>query len=172
MTEVTDGPKPSWPESAASLAHTADWYGAPDTRLQWMADFADSLDVGIGITLVVPGGTISGAVISGQEFFKRTAEMFREQACPDDNPDSIGEQLAKSFFDFAAEQMDQNVKEMSEAFDKGERDEPRWPMVRQIHLQDARFSVPGQNHISLGYTRVLLSQVIAWSCGQRWVGEL
>lgn len=138
-----------------------------------MADTADSLGVGIGITLVVPGGTISGTVISAQQFFKSTAAEFREHVADvDDKKNSeVGELLAESFFDFAAEQIAEDVKEKREAFEKGERKEPRWPMLRHIHLEDARFSVPGQGHVKLGFNRVLLSQVISWSLGQRWVGE-
>src|SRR2546421_3760125 len=83
MTEVTDAPKSGYPESAADLVHTRDWFAAPDHRLQWMADTADSVEVGIGITLVVPGGVISGSIISGQKFFKDTAEAFRVVASDD-----------------------------------------------------------------------------------------
>ena len=171
MTEVTDAPKSGYPESAADLVHTRDWFAAPDHRLQWMADTADSVEVGIGITLVVPGGVISGSIISGQKFFKDTAEAFRVVAS-DDEQEGVREQLAQSFFDFAAEAIDKDVNDTRAAFEKGDRDEPRWPAVRQIHLEDARFSVPGQQfNFPLGYTRVLLSQVIAWTCGQRWVGN-
>lgn len=172
MTEVADTPKPSagWPDSAADLNHTSDWYTAPDSRLQWMADTADTTTAGIGITLIASGGVISGTVISGQVFFEKTAESFRADAKADE-PDGVREQLAESFFDFPAEQIAKHVKETSEAFEKGERDEPRWPLVRFIHLQDARFSVPGQeHHFPLGYTRVQLSQVVGWTCGARWVG--
>lgn len=170
MTEIEDAPKSGWPESAENLTHTADWYGAPDTRLRWMADTADMFDVGIGVTLVVAGGTISGTVISGEQFFKSTAEEFRAGIAGGEQ-EALGERLAESFFDFAAEQVAQDVKETAEAFKNGERTEPRWPMVRHIHLQNARLSTPGQNHIKMGFTRVLLSQVIAWSMGERWVGK-
>jgi histone acetyltransferase (RNA polymerase elongator complex component) len=168
--ESGDAQTSGWPDSAEDLTHTADWYGSPDTRLRWMADTADTLEVGIGITLVVPGGTISGNVISAQRFFKSTAEQFRAGIEGNDEH-GLGETLAESFFDKAAEQIEEDVKEKSEAFDKGERKEPRWPMVRHIHLEDARFSVPGQNHIKLELTRVLLSQVVAWSIGAKWWGE-
>jgi hypothetical protein len=171
--EVSEAPKARWPESMAELVHTGDWYGAPDPRLQWMSDFADTANAGIGITLVVSGGVISGTVVSGEEFFKITAEAFRKDTCDDDgNPNSTAEALAESFFDFPAEQIAKDVKEIGEAFDKGERDEPRWPSVRYVHLKDARFSVPGQSvNFPLGYTRILLSQVVGWTCGQRWVSD-
>ena len=160
-----------WPDSAASLVHTGDWYTAPDTRLQWMADFADATSAGIGITLIVSGGVISGTIISAQQFFEKTAELFRDDA-KDDEPEGLRESLAQSFFDFPAEQIAQDVKETSEAFEKGERDEPRWPLVRFIHLQEARFSIPGQQHnFPLGLARVQLSQVVGWVSGARWTGS-
>lgn len=171
MTEIDEAAPKSggWPESSAGLVHTADWYGAPDSRLQWMADTADYCNAGIGITLVVPGGTISGTLISAGKFFEATAAEFRE-ALGDDLNES-GEALAHSFFDVPAEIDAEYTKKINDAFHNGERDEPRWPMLRHIHLQDARFSVPGQEFIPLGNLRVLLSQVIAWTVGQRWVSR-
>lgn len=169
VTPETEQQKSGWPDTAESLAHTADWYGAPDTRLQWMSDTADACEAGIGITLVVPGGVLSGTVVSAPEFFKQTAEKFRSGIGAEKQ--RIGNQLAESFFDAAAEMAEKEIEETNEAFRKGERSEPRWPMVRYIHLKDARMSAPGQNNIKLDYTRVLLSQVAAWSMGQRWWGD-
>jgi hypothetical protein len=135
-----------------------------------MADIADTLNVGIGITLVVPGGIMSGTVIGAKSFFESTAAQFRERVA-DNDEHNLGDTLAKSFFDSPGEQIEKEIKETAEAFERGERDEPRWPMVRQIHLKDARFSIPGQNHVKFDYTRVLLSQVISWSIGTQWWGE-
>jgi hypothetical protein len=174
MTELSDKPTAptGWPDSAANLVHTGDWYGAPDARLQWMADTADTFNIGVGITLVVPGGTISGVLVSAQEFFTTSGETFRGNFPDDPESHDAFEALAKSFFDVPAEMIAREVKDCGDAFEKGEREEPRWPLVRHIHLRDARFSVPGQQyHLPLGHTRILLSQVVAWVLGQRWCGE-
>lgn len=170
MTETDNTPKSSWPESAENLTHTRDWFGAPDPRLQWMADMADTTTAGIGITLVIAGGVLSGTVISGPEFFKKSGEQFRS-GFDEEDANEIGEQLAESFYDIPVDQMKAEIKELSAAFEKGERSEPRWPLVRHIHLQEARLSIPGQGHMELNYTRVLLSQVIAWSTGTRSWGN-
>jgi hypothetical protein len=44
-------------------------------------------------------------------------------------------------------------------------------MLRHLHLRDAYFTAPGQKSISLGHTRVLLTQVAAWSVGARTVSR-
>jgi len=161
------------PETTRDLQQTADWFGSPDGQLQRMSQWVNQMEQGIGITLVVAGGAISGTLISAREFYASSSTHFQESV--DENGDEkqskAAADYAEFFFDepakFSAEQVEKN----NTAFKEGKLTEPPYMMVRYLHLKDARYSVPGQSHLPLGYTRVLLSQVAAWSVGQTWASS-
>jgi hypothetical protein len=77
IINMAEEPKSNLPESHEDLTYTSDWHGAPDAVLAEMADFADGAKAGVGVTLVIPGGVLSGTIESAQEFFARIAEPFR-----------------------------------------------------------------------------------------------
>ncbi len=79
--------------------------------------------------------------------------------------------FADFFFDQPAQAMKDQVAADEEAFKAGKLTEPRYFMQRYMHLKDAKFTGGGlSSSIELRHTRVLLSQVTAWSVGQCYVG--
>jgi hypothetical protein len=112
---------------------------------------------------------ISGAVESAQDYFAATAEGLRTSVAQHGDDDKIkaADAFARSFFDNPAKRIDEQVEKDRIAFDKGEIPTPRWPMARYTHLANAHFTAPGQYAFELGHTRVLLSQVVGWTSGER-----
>ena len=160
---------PRIPERLEDLTHTTDWHGAPDVTLASMSDFADSASAGVDVTLIVPGGLLSGVIESAQAYFTATASDLRQGVAQhgDEEQNKIADGYAGTFFDNAAKGVAARVEQDKAAFDKGEIPTPRWPLTRYIHLSNAHFSVPGQFAFELGHVRVLLSQVIGWTIGEK-----
>ena len=162
------------PALPADLTHTSDWHSSPDYHLQWLADHADRWGNGIALTLVVSGGLISGTVESKHAYLRGSAEKIREfDDDGDENIQKAIESFAKDMFDGPAQIAEDQQREALEALKDlkdGEDTTPstveRTLMYRQIHLSDAWFVPGGAPSISLGHTRVLLSQVSAWSVGR------
>lgn len=173
-----DAPAPEWdlsgmPTNTRDLQQSTDWYGAPDSQLQRMSQWANQMEEGIGITLVVPGGALSGTVVSTREFYTGIAADLRTKIDERGDPaeSKTADAFAEFFFDQPAKAAAEQVGKDDQAFQDGSLIEPVYMMARYIHLKDARYSVPGQSNLALDYTRVLLSQVVAWSLGQRWSGQ-
>jgi len=157
------------PQSLEELTHTIDWHGAPDRVLARMADFADSAKAGIDVTLIVPGGMISGVIESAQQYFEAIGSRLRQGVAQyeDEEKNKIADDYVHLFFDSTVKLVDDQVEQDKVAFDRGEVPPPRWPLARFIHLADAHFSVPGQHAFELGHVRLLLSQVIGWTGGEK-----
>jgi hypothetical protein len=85
----------------------------------------------------------------------------------DEEKDKIADDYARLFFDSTVKLVDDQVEQDKVAFDRGEVPPPRWPLARFIHLANAHFSVPGQYAFELGHVRLLLSQVIGWTGGEK-----
>ncbi|MFA4083456.1 hypothetical protein ONA92_17305 [Mycobacteroides salmoniphilum] len=173
-----DVPAPEWdlsgiPTNTRDLQQSTDWYGAPDSQLQRMSQWANQMEEGIGITLVVPGGALSGTVVSAREFYTGVAAALRGTIDEkgDEAQSKLADAFAEFFFDQPAKAAAEQVDKDDQAFKDGGLIEPIYMMARYIHLKDALHSVPGQSDFPLDYTRVLLSQVVAWSIGQRWSGQ-
>ncbi|GLB83486.1 hypothetical protein [Mycobacterium kiyosense] len=161
------------PDNTRDLQDTADWYGRPDTFLQRMSQYANDIQQGIGITLVVPGGVVSGTVIGAAQFFTELSSRFRDAIAEHgvDAETKMADDFADFFFDQPAKAMADEVVADREAFRAGKLIEPRYFMHRHLHLKDAAFTGGGSpTSFHLGYTRVLLSQVAAWSVGTHYVG--
>jgi hypothetical protein len=151
------------------LAYTCDWHRAPDSVLARMAEFADAAKAGTAVTLIIPGGMISGTIESTQQYFEATAAGLRQAVAEqgDEQQDKLADDYASLFFDNAAKVVADQVEQDNAAFDKGEIPAPRWPLARYMHLANAHFTVPGQYAFALGHVRLLMSQVIGWTGGEK-----
>jgi hypothetical protein len=160
------------PENTRDLQPTADWFALPDISLQRMATWADSMGQGTVVTLVVPGGLISGTVESASDYFTGMSRQFQDSIAElgDEKKNGVAKEFAEFFFDEPAKVYADKVEADTEAFKSGKLIEPRYLMARQLHLKDAYYTVPGQTSVPLGRTRVLLSQVAAWSVGGHTFG--
>lgn len=132
-----------------------------------MSDFADGASAGVGVTLIIPGGVLSGVIISAQDYFATVAARFREAAADDDDEQKIkiANEYARMFYDEPAQRVQERVDGDRASFKAGTVPPPRWPLARYIHLRDADFIVPGGPALQLGLTRVLLSQIVGWTPG-------
>jgi hypothetical protein len=163
------------PQTLADLSPTRDHHGAPDSTLQRMADWADRSGHGLSLslTLVVSGGLICGVVESAREFFSSISqELLQDVAGQGDQYEEVVKRLAQLFFDDTAQALGDELKAELDALERGETLTPgtglsRTLMGRYLYLKDAQFTAPGYESIPLGHTRVLLSQVAAWSVSAR-----
>ena len=162
------------PEIPADLTHTTDWHQSPDYHLQWMADTACRWGDGIALTLVVPGGLITGTIESKHAFLRGCADNIREfDAEGNERVQKAIDQFADDMFDAWAQIEEDRQREAVEALNNlkdGEDSTPatmeRTSMHRHICLMDAYWIPGGSPAIALGHTRVLLSQISAWSVGR------
>jgi hypothetical protein len=162
------------PELPADLTHTRDWHSSPDYHLQWLADHADRWGTGIALTLVVSGGLISGTVESRHAYLRGSAETIREfDDEGDENVEKLIELFATDMFEAPAQIAEdqqreavEKLKDLKEGEDTTPSTVERIVMYRHIHLRDAYWIPGGAPAIPLGHTRVLLSQVSAWSVGR------
>jgi hypothetical protein len=145
------------PQIPADLDYTSDWYRVPDPALQDIASRAMDEGQGVWVTLVVSGALIGGLVESGREFFTSITQQHHD-----------GQELA-DLFDPAASSPPELIRwerqRERETFESYDSTAPSSKLLRYLHLRDAIYAVPGQLAISLGHTRILLSQVSAWSVG-------
>jgi hypothetical protein len=125
--------------------------------LQDLACLAIDEGRAISVTLVVSGGVIGGTVESGREVSARTAEELH------------GSHGLSELFDPAAGPIPALTRwereRERETFGSYDSTAPSSRLLRYLHLRDATYAVPGQLPISLGHTRVLLSQLSAWTVG-------
>lgn len=169
------GDQYAFPQIPADLTHTDDWHLSPDYHLQWLADHADRWGDGIALTLVVPGGLVSGTVESKHAFLRGSAQAVRDKidAGGDENTQRIIDNFAEQMFDVPAQMVEEQQRQAIEALKDLKDDEDTTPstvertlMYRMMHLSDAFWHPGAALPIALGHTRVLLSQVTAWSIGR------
>lgn len=152
------------PELPADLTHTSDWHNSPDMILQGLADWAHQLGLGFALTLVVPGGLLSGVPEPQQAFLRGVAARAREIA-EEIGADAVKvvEALAPGHFDGPADTTEAKLKAEAEAAPTGQDEafaalSNRQMMIRHLHLSDSVWHPPGQQPVPLGHTRVLLSK--------------
>ncbi|RMB70610.1 hypothetical protein AYK61_25475 [Rhodococcus sp. SBT000017] len=140
------------------LTNVDDWSTHPDFTLQLMANFANRARAGLGLTLVLSGTVMSGVVVSVEDFYQWGSDRQTEDIDgSDDSQQKVRAMFAEAFFDT-------QVAEHRRARETGEITDPQ--RTRHIHLKDAKVFTPGQVHgIELGWTRVLLAHVNAWTVG-------
>lgn len=164
-------PHPHIPQTLADLTDTSDWHSSPDWTLQRMADWAERVGEGISLTLVTNGGLISGLVITPSDFFRRLSAQFLEKVEKTDPPENleVARQYVKLHFTDQARALDVGLAKEARAVEYGDKPASEYldrvAMRKHIHLRDAWYHAPNQPSIGLGHTRVLLSQVSAWSVG-------
>ena len=167
------------PQTITDLSTTRHHHGAPDSTLQRMADWADrsGQELSLSLTLVVSGGWISGVVESAREFFTSIShELLQDVPGEAEQYELVAKRLAQLFFDDTAQTLGDELKAELDALERGETPTPgtglsRTLMGRYLYLKDAQFTALGHESIPLGHTRVLVSQVAAWSVGARTISN-
>jgi hypothetical protein len=122
------------PDQYTDLTNTHDWHAAPDWQLQSLADWANQVGEGITLTLVVPGGLLSGVGESQQAFLRGTADKTRVIAAESGKGDEVTQavnRLADTFFENPAELIEAKLKTEAEADReaeaRGDDDDTGWP---------------------------------------------
>jgi hypothetical protein len=169
-----DQPKPArgvLPERLEELQHVADWFNQPDSMLQTLADVANAggSAAGMGITLYLPSGVMSGFIQSAQDFYRAIADQYRNAVADNADDGEVPEwasDFARMFFEERATRVDEGIDEDSQAFKNDGTKTTRWAMTQALHLKDAHHIAPGQAESSIGHTRVNLNQIAAWHLGQ------
>ncbi|MDJ0010369.1 hypothetical protein, partial [Gordonia alkanivorans] len=146
------------------LQKTTDWFTAPDIHLQGFADFANRARAGFGITLFTAAGTIVGTVIAAEEFFFALAKLQREgaQDIEDEGIRGVAESMARTNFELPAEQLREARENSDDEDDAAIVNQEQ--LTRHIHLQGAVI-FQGPTRHDVGFMRVQLSQVVAWTLG-------
>jgi hypothetical protein len=105
------------PENTRDLQPTADWFALPDISLQRMATWADSMGQGTVVTLVVPGGLISGTVESASDYFTGMSRQFQDSIAElgDEKKNGVAKEFAEFFFDEPAKVYADKVEADTEA---------------------------------------------------------
>ncbi|MCX2756601.1 MULTISPECIES: hypothetical protein [unclassified Gordonia (in: high G+C Gram-positive bacteria)] len=146
------------------LQLTADWFAAPDIHLQGFAALANRARAGFGITLFTAAGTIAGTVIAAEDFFFALAELQREgtQDIEDEGLRKVAESMTRTNFEFPAERMREARENDDESDDAAIINQEQ--LTSFIHLQDAVI-FHGPTRHDVGFMRVQLSHVVAWTLG-------
>ena len=165
MTELADAtgdPTITGTESAGAdypkLMTTDDWSAHPDITLQQMSDFANQARAGLPITLFLSGTIISGIVVSAEEFYEWADESQRDKVSGSTDPTlkQLTEKYSQLIFgNPAAEHKERRESEAETDIE----------LTRHIHLKDARVVIPGIAPAPIGFVRVLLAHVSAWTLG-------
>ncbi len=115
------------------------------------------------MTLVVPGGLISGHVENASDHYNELSRYLQDGVARfgDEQKNETAKTFAEFFFEEPAQVMADQVLADEQAFKDGKLREPRHFMTRYLHLKQAYYTAPGQTSVSLDRTRVLLSQVVA-----------
>ncbi|WP_148222517.1 hypothetical protein [Rhodococcus opacus] len=139
------------------LTTTDDWSAHPDVSLQQMSEFANRARAGVGVVLFLSGTIMSGVVSSAEEFYEWANERQREfRPGTSDETMKAAELYSDLFFGKMA------------ADHKGRREsdvETNYELTRHIHLKEAKVIIPGGTPMPVGFTRVLLAHVSAWTLG-------
>ncbi|MED5802857.1 hypothetical protein VX037_17660 [Gordonia sp. Z-3] len=164
MTEHDSGQSPPQPPSYDDLQKTADWFAEPDPSLQSIADFANRARAGFGITLLTAAGAISGSVIAREDFYAGLAHLFRASAeeVEDKAKREVSLSTADLFFGTPAQQMREERENDDSKDDVALINQEQ--LTRFIHLENA-FILQGPTRHNLGFFRVQLSHVSAWTLG-------
>jgi hypothetical protein len=127
----------------------------PDAELVRLVEIANTTPIGFGITLLVGGSVVSGALISVHAFFNETAADV--QAADIDALTDKGRPVTEMLADLF------RMDEPSD--DKDEDGEADRFAPRHIHLRDAVVFVGGDRH-KIGRWRGRLVAVDGWSLVQ------
>lgn len=172
-TPPADSPEPPVSESVKfydSLQQTTDYFVSPDRLLQKIADYAEANlpGKGIPITLYLHGGLIAGHVSNAQDFYRATAEAFRESvinATDDGELPQWGEDFATSVIESVADDVAQELEASKRAFEEHGTTNANCILGRNLYLTNVLYTVPGSASIAKDFACVKLTQVVGWSYG-------
>ncbi|MFZ2178240.1 MAG: hypothetical protein WAW17_30295 [Rhodococcus sp. (in: high G+C Gram-positive bacteria)] len=148
-TEVADYPK---------LMVTDDWSAHPDTTLQNLSDVANRARTGLPVVLFLSGTIISGVVAAAEEFYEWANDMEHRAAANSTDPidKEATEKYSDHFFGVPAAEHKERRQSGTET---------HFEIARHIHLKDAKVATPGIEPMPVGFVRVLLAHVSAWTLG-------
>ncbi|QTJ67949.1 hypothetical protein HYG77_21755 [Rhodococcus sp. ZPP] len=161
MTEIadaTDNPTITDAADYPKLMATDDWSAHPDTTLQHMADFANRARTGLPVILFLNGTIISGIVSAAEEFYEWANESQHQAVANSTNADNKEATERYSNYFFGTPAAEHKERRESEA-------DTHYEIARHIHLKDAKVVTPGIAPMPVGFVRVLLAHVGAWTLG-------
>lgn len=130
-----------------------------DAFLGTLADFANT-GFGIGITVHCQGMLISGTLISNVRFFEATRDNWKSSEWR--GADEETAEAARTMLSDHAEHMIKILKERNSAYLAGGAD----GRALYLHLQDARFLIPGAPSFKAATWRCRIDQVAGFTIGQ------
>ncbi len=134
---------------------TVDWHNSPDDALQSLAFVSNAMNA--AVTLYLPWGVAIGTTISGEQFFRGSAELLRSTAS--DSPTDGSELMASNLLDERAERAaERQQADPSELVHQGH------DTNAYLHLKDVTCAV-GAGTLKQPYLRVKLTAVTAWAYG-------
>lgn len=126
----------------------------PDNELEGLVNVANTVGLGMSMTLVTNGAVVSGNLIGYSQFWNETADLFEGMDVTDKDAAAGVRALAESYRKQAQEGL---------AYDEDD-DEARWP-PRYVHLKDA-WVHDGAKYVNVGLWRGRMALVVGWSFGQ------
>jgi len=120
-----------------------------DPVLQFLCALANESHLELSIRLTLAGGTLSGTLVGGQQYFRAIAQATRSVLSgPEEGKDGLGQ-----YFDFMAEIYEE------------QRDDADDRRIVFIHLKDAWLFTPGAPPLLVGEWRGRLDAIQGWSIG-------
>lgn len=135
---------------------------APDHLLMALVNSANTLDMGVSVTLHVSGLVVSGMLISGSKFFDQVALALRQPAAGEST--NAAEAVAEAFEYVAMSYRDEAERKRRRERSEGGNETAPHP-VEYIHLQDAVVYAPGGAPLPGTLWRGRLAHVSGWSFG-------
>lgn len=161
------------PSEYADLTPSVDWFNAPDFNLQSLCEQAITYGNGFAVTLIIPGGRITGILCDNRRYLRGIAEKIREMGQEDGSENAISytEHMAKTSFDdvadFHQKKHDEEIEKIKAGGEPEQDVVSRTLTVRHAYLSDAWYVPAGSNaSVELGFTRVSLGHVTAWVPGR------
>ena len=159
MTEQPHEPEATQDQDAGQVENTVESgsirddlsFVRPDHELEGLVTVANSVGLGMSMTLVTNGAVLSGNLIGYSQFWNETADLFEGMDVTDENAAAGVRALAESY-----------RKRAEEGLADDEDDSP-WP-PRYVHLNEA-WVHDGAKYVNVGLWRGRLALVVGWSFG-------
>lgn len=151
-------------EESEQAGYGAEDYLMRDWLLTVLVDSVNRAGFSFGITLNIPGGLVSGWVVSGNEYFHGIANVLEEAG--GESFAQVMRQVAVQrypMFQMESEETDPDADPESAA----ELEGGTWQSIDYIHLRDARFfyggnAIPGNQGV---WWRGKLSEIVGFTYG-------
>ncbi|BAH53686.1 hypothetical protein [Rhodococcus opacus] len=145
------------------LAETRDWFGSPDLQLQKLAFSANRMGWGIGVTLYLPWGVVTGITAPDAEFFRHSDEEIRERMASNEGAIDVADNYLSPVADTIKARHSQAYSD-DELQEVLERTTYLTIKDAQCSLQNAPATIATNNrHFRHAYLRLRLSQVTGWA---------